>query len=59
MKNVEGNGMENENRWTAEEVAILAAHNGSPREATAALARAGYKRSASSVATKIGGDDVR
>ena len=45
--------MENENRWTAEEVAILAAHNGSPREAVIALARAGYKRSAASVATKM------
>ena len=40
-------------QWTAEEVAILAAHNGSPHEAMIALARAGYKRSASSVATKM------
>lgn len=45
--------MKNGNRWTAEEVAILAAHNGRPREAVIALARAGYKRSASSVATKM------
>ena len=45
--------MKNGNRWTAEEVAILAAHNGRPREAVIALARAGYKRSVSSVATKM------
>ena len=45
--------MKNRNRWTAEEIAILTAHNGQPREAVIALARAGYKRSASSVATKM------
>ena len=40
-------------QWTAEEVAILAEYNGRPRDAVIALARAGYKRSASSVATKM------
>ncbi len=40
-------------QWTAEEVAILAEYNGRPREAVAALARAGYRRSAASVATKM------
>lgn len=40
-------------RWTAEEMAILAMHNGRPRESVIALARAGYKRSAASVATKM------
>ena len=45
--------MKTGNRWGPEEVAILAAHNGSPREAGIALARAGYKRSAASVARKM------
>lgn len=45
--------MKNRNRWTAEEVAILAMHNGLPREAAAALAQAGYSRSVSAVATKM------
>lgn len=40
-------------RWAAEEVAILAMHNGRPREAVIALARAGYSRSVSAVATKM------
>ena len=40
-------------RWAAEEVAILAEYNGRPRDAVVALARAGYKRSARSVATKM------
>lgn len=45
--------MKNGSKWTAEEIAILTAHNGRPRDAVIALARAGYKRSASSVATKM------
>lgn len=45
--------MKNGSKWTPEEITILAAHNGQPREAVLALARAGYKRSASSVATKM------
>lgn len=40
-------------RWAAEEMAILAMHNGRPREAAAALAQAGYSRSVSAVATKM------
>lgn len=40
-------------RWTAEEVEILAAHNGRPRDAVAALARAGYSRSVAAVNTKM------
>ena len=40
-------------RWTPKEVEILAAHNGRPRDAVAALERAGYERSAAAVATKM------
>lgn len=40
-------------RWAAEEAEILAAYNGRPRDAVAALARAGYKRSSAAVAAKM------
>ena len=40
-------------RWTPEEIAILTAHNGRPREAAAALRAAGYSRSQSAVSTKM------
>ena len=53
-RNTQESDMERaQQRWTAEEVVILAAHNGSPRDAVAALAQAGYKRSAAAVATKM------
>lgn len=40
-------------RWTPEEIAILTAHNGLPRDAVVALARAGYSRSVRAVTTKM------
>lgn len=53
-RNTQESDMERaQQRWTAEEVEILAAYNGRPRDAVAALARAGYKRSAAAVATKM------